>query len=191
MNTLIVTAHPASYGFTHKIAQTYKETEESTGNTAEIIDLYDDKYAQPFFCFENLKEDCGPTVTKDLIHEKISWADELVVVFPVWQLGMPAILKNFFDTNFNAGFGFKYSKDGLQKLLVGKRIRFFLTADGPAWFYWLYKPVLKYISIGGFLKNYCGIYTKSIDVFSSMYKKKNDVDREKMLKLVKKEALQK
>lgn len=30
-------------------------------------------------------------------HEKIRWADTLVVQFPLWWFGMPAILKGWFD----------------------------------------------------------------------------------------------
>ncbi len=191
MKTLIITAHPASWGFTHKIAEAYKQTDEMTGNEVKTINLYDPEYTQPFLKFENLKEDCGPNPTKDLIHEQIAWSDELVFVFPIWQLGMPAIMKNFFDTNFNAGFGFKYTQEGLQKLLAGKRARFFLTGDGPFWFYMFYRFILKYIHIGGFLYNYCGITIKSVHIFGSMFKKRNDTDRARLIRRVQEIARQK
>jgi NAD(P)H dehydrogenase (quinone) len=37
-------------------------------------------------------------------HEKIRWADTLVVQFPLWWFGMPAILKGWFDRLFVQGF---------------------------------------------------------------------------------------
>lgn len=181
MKTLIVTAHPASWGFTHKMAEAYKRADEATGNQVEIMNLYSAEYEQPFFAFEDLKKDTGDTPTKTLIHEKIAWCDELVFMFPIWQLGMPAKMKNFFDTNFNAGFGFKYTKEGLQQLLKGKRARFFLTGDGPDWFYLIYKPMLKHLYIGGFLYHYCGIKIQSVHVFGSMFKKRTDTIRAKMV----------
>ncbi len=181
MKTLIVTAHPATWGFTHKMAEAYKRADEATGNQVEIMNLYDAQYEQPFLRFEDMKQDMGDTPVKTLIHEKIAWCDELVFMFPIWQLGMPAKMKNFFDTNFNAGFGFKYTPEGLKQLLKGKRARFFLTGDGPDIFYLVYKPVLKYLHIGGFLYHYCGINIKSVHVFANMFKKRNDVVRAKML----------
>lgn len=190
MKTVIFTAHPASYGFTHRIAERYADEHTQAGHEVEIVNLYDEKYKQPFLCFENIKKDCGPSPVKDAIHEKIDWSDEMVFVFPVWQMGMPAIMKNFFDTNFNAGFGFRYSPKGLEKLLKGKTARFFITADGPAWLYMLYKPVLKYITIGGFLKGYCGITISSLHAFTGMHAKRNDKARENMLKQVAKIAKQ-
>ena len=96
MKTLIVTAHPATWGFTHKMAEAYKRADEATGNQVEIMNLYDAAYEQPFLKFEDMKQDMGDTPTKMLIHEKIAWCDELVFMFPIWQLGMPAKMKNFF-----------------------------------------------------------------------------------------------
>lgn len=191
MNTLIVKAHPASYGFTHKIAETYKETKEKTGGVVEVIDLYDKDLQQPFLCFEDIKTDCGPTDTKTFMQEKIMWADELVFVSPVWQMGVPATMKNYFDVNFTAGFAFKYTQDGLVQLLKDKKVRFFLTADGPAWLYWVYCPILKYLTLGGFLHSYSGAKISSITAFTRLFKKRNDPDREKMLNKVRSLAWQK
>ncbi|NDU78004.1 flavodoxin family protein, partial [Actinomadura sp. DSM 109109] len=38
--------------------------------------------------------------------DKIGWADALVVQFPLWWYGMPAILKGWFDRVFVQGFAF-------------------------------------------------------------------------------------
>jgi len=191
MKILIIKAHPASYGFTHAIAETYKETEEKMGNVVDVIDLYDPLFKQSFLKFENIKTDCGSTPTKILIQEKILWADELVFVCPIWQMGIPAILKNFFDNNFASGFAFKYSAAGLEQLLTKRRVRFFMTADGPAWLYWIYNPILKHITLGGFMHNYCGIKVQSITTFTKMFSKRNDTDREKMLQVVRAKAMEK
>ena len=40
MHSLIITAHPSSKGFTHAIAQKYRETKEKNDHTVEILDLY-------------------------------------------------------------------------------------------------------------------------------------------------------
>ncbi|HEY3506818.1 MAG TPA: NAD(P)H-dependent oxidoreductase [Actinocatenispora sp.] len=39
-------------------------------------------------------------------HAKLAWADTLVVQFPLWWYGMPAILKGWFDRVFVKGYGY-------------------------------------------------------------------------------------
>lgn len=48
----------------------------------------------------------GGTLADDIRaeHDKIRWADTLVVQFPLWWFGMPAILKGWFDRLFVQGF---------------------------------------------------------------------------------------
>jgi NAD(P)H dehydrogenase (quinone) len=170
MHTLIITAHPSSHGFTHKIAQSFiKSLSHNPQNTHEIIDLYDPEWKQGFLTFENIK-DLPQYPIKDKIQAKISTADELVFIHPIWWGSMPAILKNFIDQNFSAGFAYKYTKDGLKKLLLGKTARIFLTCDVPLWKYLLiglpimtswYFPIL----------DYCGLQVKSFTVFDKMRKR--------------------
>ncbi|GAA5161669.1 MULTISPECIES: NAD(P)H-dependent oxidoreductase [Amycolatopsis] len=59
--------------------------------------------------------------------EKVEWADALVVQFPVWWYGLPAILKGWFDRVFVKGFGYGITReDGValrygEGKLAGKR----------------------------------------------------------------------
>ncbi len=181
MNVLIVTAHPASYGFTHKIANRYKQEKEKCGDTVFIMDLYKKKYAQPFLAFENIKTDCEPNATHKLIQEKILWAQEVVFVFPIWWFGPPAILKNFLDQNFSSGFAYKYEKGGLRhELLEGRVARIFATADGAWWVYFLFRFAAAQRWKHGVL-GFCGIDLLSFDIFSEMFKRRDDVSRNRML----------
>ena len=185
--TLIVTAHPASWGFTHKIADRYKEVVEKNGGEIEIIDLYKDK-AQPFLSFEDMSE-MKTTEEQKYYQDKIAWASELVLVYPVWWMWMPAIMKNWIDWNFSSGFAFKYDKDGNHKtLLDGRTARVFATADGPELLYKLLAKPMMSMLIGKGVMGYVGIKNQSFDVFAAMVKKRNDADRAKMLAVVAKRA---
>ncbi|NKQ55361.1 NAD(P)H-dependent oxidoreductase [Amycolatopsis sp. K13G38] len=70
--------------------------------------------------------------------EKISWADTLVVQFPLWWYGMPAILKGWFDRVFVKGFGYGLKDENGRVLrygegmLAGKRAMIVTTAGGRA-----------------------------------------------------------
>jgi NAD(P)H dehydrogenase (quinone) len=107
MNKLIITANPSSKGFSHKIADTLSKLSSDNNDDVEILNLYTTPLQQPFLTYEDKKEMAKDPVTKKM-QEKIMWADELVFVFPIWWGDAPAILKNFIDCNFSAGFAFKY-----------------------------------------------------------------------------------
>lgn len=188
MRTLIITAHPATWGFTHQIAQTYKTEREAHGDEVFVMDLYNPQFAQPFLVFEDIKKDMRPTDTKNEIQERILWANEIVFVFPIWWFGAPAILKNFLDQNLTAGFAYKYHKDGVRdELLAGRTARIFATADGPTFLYWVAKWVL-YIQWRAGILGFCGITLKSFDLFAQMIKRRNDFERNRLLERVKRRA---
>ncbi|AUI63530.1 NAD(P)H-dependent oxidoreductase [Amycolatopsis sp. BJA-103] len=70
-------------------------------------------------------------------HEKLDWADTVIVQFPLWWYGMPAILKGWFDRVFVKGFTYgvrrpdgKTSRYG-EGALAGKRAMVLLTAGAP------------------------------------------------------------
>ncbi|MDP2650123.1 MAG: NAD(P)H-dependent oxidoreductase [bacterium] len=187
-NILIVTAHPSSWGFTHKIAATYKTAKEGEGDTVFTMDLYKKKYAQPFLCFEDIKKDCPTTPAHKAIQEKILWASEIIFVFPVWWFGPPAILKNFLDQNFTSGFAYKYETGGIRReLLEGRTARIFSTADGPRSLYFLFRwtAYLRW-SVG--VLGFCGIRLRSFDVFANMIHRRDDKSREQMLARVRERA---
>ena len=75
----------------------------------------------------------GPTTAGTLSHdiraeqEKLAWADTLVVQFPLWWYGMPAILKGWFDRVFVKGFAFGLTGErppsALRRRRAGRKAR--------------------------------------------------------------------
>lgn len=176
MKTLIITAHPGKYGFTHKIADTYKRAKNEKGWEVEILDLYAKENQQDFLIFEDIKnvpED--PTVAR--MQSKITESDELVFIFPLWWYGEPAVMKNFWDKNFSARFAYRYIDGKPVGLLTGKTARVFFTSDGPWYYQWILLQPVRTIWWLTRLR-FCGIRMKSFVLFSSMRtrdeKKKNE-----------------
>lgn len=111
MHKLIITAHPSTKGFTHTLANNLRELSIARGDTVEILDLYKTELKQDFLHFEDIRtyqEEAKNDPTTLVLQKKIQEADELVFIFPVWWGDMPAIMKNFWDSNFLTGFAFKY-----------------------------------------------------------------------------------
>jgi putative NADPH-quinone reductase len=174
---LVITAHPSTLGLTHRIAEAYKRGAESAGAFVEIIDLYKTEIKQDFLRFENIHE--VPTdAAKTVMQQKITDADELVFVHPMWWMSMPAIMKNWIDVNLSGHFAFRYeARKGLISkfigwfmgegkrigMLKGKTACVFITCDGPILLYVM--MALPFWSIWKFATlYYCGITLRALRV---------------------------
>lgn len=66
--------------------------------------------------------------------ELVRWADHFVVVYPVWWVGMPAVLKGLFDRAWLPGSAFRYIRmHGKRtmfwhRLFSGKTARIIMTS---------------------------------------------------------------
>lgn len=174
MNKLVVTANPSSKWFTHKIAEKYIQLSSEKWDTIELLNLYTTDLKQDFLSFED-KSDWGKSEISIKIQTKISWADELVFIFPIWWWDAPAIMKNFIDCNFTPGFAFKYVEWKWVWLLQGKSARIIVTSGAPSF---LYKVIFhiqffwKLSRIG-----FCWIKQKSFTVFGNIDRTKTNRDK--------------
>ena len=71
------------------------------------------------------------TLSDDLIAE-IKAADVLVIGVPIYNFGVPAALKAWVDQIARAGVTFKYTENGPQGLLEGKRAILAIASGGTA-----------------------------------------------------------
>jgi NAD(P)H dehydrogenase (quinone) len=186
MNTLIITAHPSSQGFIHKMAAAYQEKAESKGREVRIIDLYKDtKYQQEFLQFEDIKGEWTGQEVRHLWEEQLTWANEVVLMYPMWWFSMPAIVKNFLDNNLTAGFAFSYKGGKQHGLLTRRDMKVFITADGSSLIYVFLGPILRFLLQKGVFE-FCGMKVASFDVFTNMRGKRNDTARTALLDKVRK-----
>ncbi len=67
----------------------------------------------------------------------LSWADHLVIIFPLWTGTLPALTKAYFEQVARPGFAFKPRPDGkgLAPGWKGKSARVVVTMGMPAFFY--------------------------------------------------------
>jgi NAD(P)H dehydrogenase (quinone) len=153
MKILVIYAHPDSEGHCSAILSEVKQHLDQETSDYEIIDLYKMNY-DPVLKGKELygvKSTELSDVNKEL-QEKVSKADKLIFIYPIWWNSMPAILKGFFDRVFTSGFAFKYGPMIPSKirthllrypfvtrfdygvpipLLKGKKAAVFLTTGAP------------------------------------------------------------
>jgi putative NADPH-quinone reductase len=153
MNILIITAHPSPLAETHLIAKTYAEANLEKNNRVQLVDLYADEYKVDLLKFIDI-HNFKPSKVQLKFQEQIKWANEIVVVHPIWWGTTPAIMKNWVDLTFWSKVSYHYEETGkLKKLFVGKTAKIFATCEGPSWYhYFIFMPLTSFwkISVFGF-----------------------------------------
>ncbi len=128
---LIINAHPRPGSFTDAIVQAYAEGAECRNHDTTIVTLRELRFDP------NLKSGYRDNVLEpDLVagQQYIKDCTHLVIVTPVWWLGLPALLKGYFDRILTPGFAYKYEKSILpfpKRLLKGRSARVIYTQGGP------------------------------------------------------------
>lgn len=180
---LIITAHPSSRGFTHRIAASFAEGAREVGKQVEIIDLYKTNLRQDFLSYEEKSDMAKADPVRTAIQQKITEANELVFIHPLWWMGMPAIMKNFIDINISAKFAFYYKNGWPVGMLKGKKGHVFITRDGRMWLYWLLAVPFRTIWTVGILR-FCGVKPTTFKVLHEKYRR-NEIYLQKFLDMVK------
>ncbi|PRY31828.1 NAD(P)H dehydrogenase (quinone) [Pseudosporangium ferrugineum] len=157
MNVLWILAHPEPRSLNGFLAAEGRRALRAEGHHVEVSDLYAMGWnpvvdasayahdpAERFRVADAAKHaHHAGTVAADIRaeQEKIDRADTLVVQFPLWWFGMPAILKGWFDRVWHQGYAYglrgpdgEWSGYG-DGFLAGKRALAVVTMGGPAGFY--------------------------------------------------------
>ncbi|MFU8862673.1 MAG: NAD(P)H-dependent oxidoreductase [Rhodobacterales bacterium] len=142
---LVLFAHPCPESFSASLHNTVVDTLTARGWEVDDCDLNAEGFNPVLSEAERRGyHEVGPNLAPvaDYV-ERLRAAQALVLVFPVWNFGYPAILKGFFDRVFLPGVSFRL-EDGkvrpnlthIRKLAAvttygGTRIRALLAGDPP------------------------------------------------------------
>ncbi|OBQ80141.1 NAD(P)H-dependent oxidoreductase [Mesorhizobium sp. WSM3873] len=145
MNILVLYAHPVETSFNAGLHRTIVERLGAAGHTIDDCDLYAEDFDPRMTCAERLgyHDQRGPNDAVAGYIARLQKAEALVLSFPVWNYGYPAILKGFFDRVFLPGVSFKLvdgkvrpTLHNIRKLAAittygGSRFRAMLMGDPP------------------------------------------------------------
>jgi NAD(P)H dehydrogenase (quinone) len=151
---LIVSAHPDPRSLTRQLADTAAETLEAAGHKVMTSELYGMGFKAVFdaddfparldpeqlnFAHESFHAYGNASQTADVAREqeKLLAANALILQFPLWWFGMPAILKGWIDRVWACGFAYNYKGQGNrlrygEGVFAGKRALVSVTTGGPA-----------------------------------------------------------
>lgn len=75
-------------------------------------------------------EQQGWVAESDALIEEIKQADVIVIGLPMYNFGIPSTFKAYFDQIARAGVTFRYTENGPEGLLAGKKAYVFATRGG-------------------------------------------------------------
>jgi NAD(P)H dehydrogenase (quinone) len=142
---LIVLAHPGERSLSRLFAQDAFEALSAAGYEAEILDLYTLGFDPALSQSERaLYYSANPEIPAD--SDKLSGTAVLVLVFPTWWFGMPAMLKGWVDRVFAPGVAFDHAGDlgPIRPRLVKLRHAIVVTTLGSPWWvdvFVMFRPV--------------------------------------------------
>ena len=149
MKTLIVYAHPEPTSFTAALKDAAVRAVESAGHAAVVSDLYAEKFNpvagrhdfltvadaarfhyQTEQAFASRNRGFAPDIRRE--QDRLADAGLLILVFPLWWGGVPAILKGWFDRVCAYGFAYADGKRFENGYLRGRRALCAITTGGTA-----------------------------------------------------------
>ncbi len=142
MKTLIVHCHPNPDSFSHALYVAVRGTLEQAGHELRCMDLY----AEGFEPVMTLEERIAYLPNPGLIEARVQphvdalrWCEHLVLIYPTWFYGPPAMLKGWLERVWLPGVAFMPPpKKGKMAVPGLQHIRAFsvVTHGGAAW-WWL------------------------------------------------------
>lgn len=142
MHCLVVIAHPLKESLCRTVAGTAIGTLRSAGHEVAVEDLYAQGFAPALTAAERASY-YGPAYDAALVRaetERLVRAEGLVLCFPTWWFGFPAVLKGWFDRVWAPGTAYDHARDlgQIQPRLTRLRKVLVVTSLGaPWWVDWL------------------------------------------------------
>jgi NAD(P)H dehydrogenase (quinone) len=154
VNCLVVIAHPLQDSLCHALAKHAIDSLRSAGHDVQTAHLYDQSFAPALTAAERQSYYSAKFDARCLESEiqHLSEAEALVLIFPTWWFGLPAILKGWFDRVWAPGVAYDHAGDlgSIQPRLTKLRTALAITTLGSPWWvdcFVMWRPVQRQLKI--------------------------------------------
>ena len=138
MRVLVIYCHPVAESFAAAAHATVLQALAEAGHEVTDVDLYAEGFdpamsRQERLDYQNTARNIRPVRKYD---EQLAVAEAIVLVYPAWWYGMPAMLKGYFDRVWLPGVAFDVTPDGrvlTDRLQRIRRIVVVTTYGGSWW----------------------------------------------------------
>ncbi|MET4615332.1 NAD(P)H dehydrogenase (quinone) [Stenotrophomonas sp. 2619] len=162
---VILLGHPDRDSLCGALAERYQHAALAAGHTVQLFALGEIDFDPILRHGYRQIQPLEPGLEQ--INTAIAGCEHLVLVYPTWWGGMPALLKGFFDRAFLPGVAFRYRADSVwwDRLLAGRSARVITTLDTPPWYFrWVYR-MPGHQQIRRTILEFCGIRPVKISGF--------------------------
>jgi NAD(P)H dehydrogenase (quinone) len=140
MRLLFVYAHPRADSFTAAARDAALQAAQTAGHATRLIDLYAEGFSATLSAEELLgfadPEAMDPRL--DAHVAALHWAEGVILIYPTWWSGQPAILSGWLQRVWRPGVAFHDTETGLRPGLPQIRLLGVITSLGAKrWQWWL------------------------------------------------------
>lgn len=143
MRALLVICHPVATSLNRHLGAEALAAARAAGHEVEVLDLAGEGFDPRMTADERSGYYADLTAMPDPhlqpLAEQLRRAELLILVFPTWWFGYPAILKGWFDRVWRPGIAFDHSPDMGQLIPRLDRLRHVVaitTMGSPLWVDW-------------------------------------------------------
>ena len=140
MRVLVVYCHPVETSFHAALHRAVVENLKAAGHEVDDCDLYAEGFDPVLSRAERLGYHEVPANQEPLREHvrRLQQAEALVLCFPTWCFGLPAMLKGYFDRLFMPGVAFDLSDPAnVRPMLTNiRRVSAVVTYGRPRWVAW-------------------------------------------------------
>jgi NAD(P)H dehydrogenase (quinone) len=135
VNVLVVHCHPDPASFVSSVRDRVLGGLERAGHVVRVTDLYADGF-DPCFDARDRRAHLEPGTAPELQRhaDDLRWCDTLVLVYPTWWSGQPAMLKGWIDRVWANGVAWTLpaGSSRLRPLLINVRRIVVVTTHGSS-----------------------------------------------------------
>lgn len=137
MRYLIVYCHPVPESFCAALRDATVETLRAKGEEVRLIDLHAEGFQPVMGADErrsyNERAPIDPGLAAHIDH--LRWAEAILLIYPTWWYGLPAMLKGWFDRVWAKDVAFALGEDGAITPLMRhvRKLGVITTCGAPYW----------------------------------------------------------
>lgn len=138
MKCLVVTTHPLTNSLCKLLTEQVVNKLNAMGHEVVIEDLYAQNFEPVLTVAERESYYCGTYETSNIAEQvgRLQETEALVLLFPTWWFGFPAMLKGWFDRIWGPGIAYDHASDlGPIKPRLNKlrKVLVVTTLGSPWW----------------------------------------------------------
>lgn len=139
MRILVVWAHPLADSYSAALKDRAVEALARAGHDIDLLDLYAEEF-DPVLSAQERRDyhEIGPNLANVSAHvERLRAAEGLLLIFPTWSFGYPAILTGWLQRVWIPGVAFGLREEGgpiIRGILNIRRVAAVTTTGSPWWY---------------------------------------------------------